>query len=308
MAGYFAALAVIFAGGIIWLEINLPKLAGLTTGILEWCSGLVSMCLAYNGLLKAALLWSAASLIAAGILYSLFRNLPGLLRARRAVRNIPGIVGRRGRGSVFLIRDESVRTAFTHGMLRPRVYVTTGLIKDLTRDELRSVILHEAHHRRSYDPLKLFIATLIRDAFFYLPMGGWLAERHTEGKETAADRSVVERTGDPLTLAGAIVKVAVSGGGAGLGLSAPASISGSGPVEKRVRRLVEGVTPGRRGPGIKNLSRSVVTAAFLAVSLILPVTSSAYDPGRCDMDHCSVHMTELGKDCKTHCKISGHKA
>ena len=51
--------------------------------------------------------------------------------------------------------------AVTHGLVRPRVAVSTGLIEALDASELTAVLVHERHHLRRRDPLRLLIERLL---------------------------------------------------------------------------------------------------------------------------------------------------
>lgn len=166
--------AILLIFGVAWLAFSLPGLVGLTGSALEWCRGAWSFCLAYSSVAGLVAFWTGAALFASGLAWGGVRSAVRLLKARRAVAGLPLLdTG----SSVVLIRDDSVKAAFTHGFIRPRVFISTGLIRALSRDELFSAALHEAHHRRRRDPLRFFAAAFIRDAFFYLPVAGWLADR-----------------------------------------------------------------------------------------------------------------------------------
>jgi len=291
-----AALILFLSGSIIWLGVNAPQLVALTADLLEWCRVLLMSCMSYAPLAWAAVMWASIAAIGGGLLYAVVKNGAGLLRSRMALRRLPVA---RGGGTVALVLDDSLSLAFTHGIFRPRVYVSTGLLKSLTRDEVRAVLLHEASHRRGRDPLKFLLAAFVRDAFFFLPVGGYIERLFQVEKERAADDSAVERTGDPLTLAGAILKVAISGSGL---RAAPVSIRGTGSVEGRVRRLVEGAEGGEKGPGAMAVATSVLVTLFLFVSLVVPVTAS-FNPGTCAADHCDTHAEAVGTGCATHCDL-----
>lgn len=288
---------ILLASACLWLYLSVPYLVGLTTTLLEWCSGLMDLCVSFVPVAATVLMWGAALVLAGGIIYSLARSVSGALRGRRALGRLPLLdTG----GTVVLIRDERLKTAFTCGLLRPRIYVSTGLVRSLSRDELRSVILHEAHHRRVMDPLRAFAASTLRDAFFYLPIGGWLAGLAHRGGELAADRAVVEKTGDPLGFAETLVKVAVMG----LAGEVPAravGLSGRSPIEERVRTLLGEAPKGPKGPGTRAIAASAFAGVLLMLAMTLPLMASSYEPGGCTMERCSMHSAEMGPECTDHC-------
>jgi Zn-dependent protease with chaperone function len=71
-------------------------------------------------------------------------------------------------GDVLVIEDEFPR-AFCAGLLRPRVYVSSGAVALLDEHALRAVLLHERHHMRRHDPLRLAAGRAIARALFFAP-------------------------------------------------------------------------------------------------------------------------------------------
>lgn len=53
----------------------------------------------------------------------------------------------------YRVIDEPTEQAMTLGLVRPKILVTTGLIRRLRGSELLSVLRHEQAHARGYDPL-----------------------------------------------------------------------------------------------------------------------------------------------------------
>lgn len=300
----FPLVALIFflSGSLLWLGVNAPHLVDLTAGVLEWCRVLMLSCISYAPLAGAAVLWVSIAAIGGGVLYAVVKNGAGLLRSHMALSRLP--VSYRG-GTVALVLDDSLKLAFTHGILRPRIYISTGLVKSLTRDELAAVLLHEACHRRGRDPLKFLLASFVRDAFFYLPVSGCIVRFFQSEMEMAADDSAVQRIGDPLVLAGAILKVALAGGGMRVPAPVSVSIRGTGSAERRVRRLVEGTDEREKGPGPAAVASSVLVTLLLFLGLVIPATAS-FNPGTCTIDHCDTHVENAenaGEGCATHCDV-----
>lgn len=58
---------------------------------------------------------------------------------------------------VRVVRD-SKAVALTHGLLRPRIVVSTGLLRRCSETELRAILEHEAEHVRRRDPLRTLVA------------------------------------------------------------------------------------------------------------------------------------------------------
>jgi Zn-dependent protease with chaperone function len=58
--------------------------------------------------------------------------------------------------------------AFCAGLLRPRVYITTGSLERLDEAALAAVLEHERHHARRRDPLRLASGRVLSRALFFL--------------------------------------------------------------------------------------------------------------------------------------------
>jgi hypothetical protein len=294
-----AIIAILFiASTVVWLGISVPHLVGFTTSLIEWCRSIFELCMSYSSVVTGIFLWTGVVALGGGVLYAVLKGGLSLLKSYRGIRRLP--LSDRGL-SLALIKDDSVKVAFTHGLIRPKIYVSTGLLNSLTRDEIRAVLLHEIHHKKNRDPLRFFLVTLLRDTFFYLPIGGYITKRLHAMKERAADDAVVKRTADPFAFAETLLKVARFGADMSLGIARIASIRGSGSVEGRIRRLVEGREGREERPRFRVIFLSVLVAATLLLSVSLPLSSSTRDPGSCDMGHCSTHVETIGNSCRVHC-------
>src|SRR3972149_3541708 len=178
-----AIIALLFAVSIVaWLGISIPHLIGFTASVAQWCRGIFELCLSSSSVVAPILLWTGTAALGGGLLYGLIKGGLSLLKSYRAIRRLP--LADRGL-SVALIRDESVKVAFTHGLIRPKIYISTGLLNSLTREEARRVLYHEIHHKKNRDPLRFFLATMLRDTFIYLPIGGYITRRLHAVKERA---------------------------------------------------------------------------------------------------------------------------
>ena len=133
-----------------------------------------------------------------------------------------------------LIADETV-AAFTVGLVRPRVVVTTGLLVALDDEQLGAVLRHEAAHAERMDPLRRLVAHVAQGWTFFLPYAGHLRQRIVLGMELAADRSAVHHHGRR-SVAAALIRLAAV---------APVVVGfGAGPMlEARVRQLETGAEP-----------------------------------------------------------------
>ena len=84
--------------------------------------------------------------------------------------------------------------AFCAGLIQPRIYLTTGLVESLEREEIDAVVRHEAAHAEAYVPLKALVARLFARTFFWLPALRDLESSYTLTAELAADEAAIRAT------------------------------------------------------------------------------------------------------------------
>ncbi len=130
--------------------------------------------------------------------------------------------------------------AFTYGIWRPRIVVSTGLVETVTSEELVAVLHHEDSHVRNRDPLKVLALRTWAAAFFLLPVVGSLFDRILDRQELKADRAAVRACGVS-PVAGALLK-AVGQPAAGHG-TALAALGGPALLEARITQLETGHGP-----------------------------------------------------------------
>lgn len=271
-----------------WAAYAFPGILSLTAGALEACQSLLVRCVEFVSLAKLFFIWSGALLVGAGLVYAAFRTGLNILRVRKAISALP--IKYRGK-NIALITDDSLKTAFTCGLLRPRIYISTGLLRGLEKDELRAVFLHELKHKKGCDPLRFLLIGFARDAFFYLPAVKHLAFFARLKKEHEADDRAATATG-PISLASAMIKVAREGA-----LYA-ALADNTEQVTGRVRRLLEGRQTRMKVPA-KAVVMSAVVSAALLLSLSMPIYAGA-KAHECTLDRCEAHA-DMVEGCREHC-------
>jgi Zn-dependent protease with chaperone function len=168
-------------------------------------------------------------------LYALVRAVGsiglGVSAHRRINTRMPVLEQRQLAGRQVLVVPGRRPLAFCAGLLRPRVYVSTGALQCLGDDELAAVVAHEAHHAARRDPLRILIARAIGDAYSL----GALPRREQALAELAADAAVV-RTRGAAPLASALLAFDA----AGIAPERVDRLVGEGPREEIPRTLVAG--------------------------------------------------------------------
>ncbi len=154
--------------------------------------------------------------------------------------------------------------AFTGGLLRPRIFLSTRLLETLSEDDLQVVVLHEAHHQRSKDPLKSLAVSFVSDFLFFLPVSRFLKRVFLLETEIAADVRSVERTGDATDVAGVLLKTSKLEG-----------VHASwffDPTTERIKRLLG--EQARIVPTFKTIVLAGVLLALTAVITLVPLKKS----------------------------------
>jgi Zn-dependent protease with chaperone function len=147
--------------------------------------------------------------------------------------------GRSGVGEAICL-DDPASSAFCAGLLRPRVYVTSGMVTALADEELAAVLVHEAEHARRRDPLRRLSARAAADVLFWLPLVGWWSGRRLEDAELAADRAAIDRVGRTQLARALRATAVVAAAGVGARFD--------GAAAARVSQLLGDPLPRRRPP------------------------------------------------------------
>jgi beta-lactamase regulating signal transducer with metallopeptidase domain len=217
--------------------------------------------------LTALLLFGGATLLAwflrfVWIAASSARHLQGLSRQDLPVQ-LKEAVEQVGASAVRCLAA-NLPMAFCAGVLRPTIFVTSGLVDHLRDDELKAVLVHEDYHCRRRDPLRYALRHAAAEAFFYLPLLSWWDGYQRENAELRADLSALHSTGRR-PLAGALWAVA--------GSSAPDGVAAfQGAAELRAAQVLGDPIPPRQ-PSIGTwLASAVGVLAMLGLTFCLSQT------------------------------------
>jgi len=88
---------------------------------------------------------------------------------------------------VKVIQDEKP-LAFCLGFFRPKIYLSTSLIKLMNRYELEAIILHEKYHLLKKDNILLVVVSFIRQFFILFPIFIDFFDSLIKAREVQADR------------------------------------------------------------------------------------------------------------------------
>ncbi len=168
---------------------------------------------------------------------------------------------------VVLVRSAEP-CAFCYGLLRPRICVTTALVRRLTQPELEAVLLHEKYHLEQRDPLKVAAGRVVVAGLFFLPVLRGLFDRYLLAKELAADDRAVRGQGRRRSLASAMEKLLTLGGSASPALLRDAA--GVGLINHRIDYLLGEGTSSWDEPTLPAIAASLLVLALGAALLLVP--------------------------------------
>lgn len=154
--------------------------------------------------------------------------------------------------------------AFTAGFIKPRIYVSQGLVDGLSENELSAVIRHESRHRESKDPLKGLLISFVADLLFFLPVSRLLKHAYHLAEEMTADARSVGSSAEASDLAASLLRVRqLSGAGASMFFD---------PVLARAKNLTG--EPSRISVPFKRLALAVIFLALSAFVVLVPMRKS----------------------------------
>jgi hypothetical protein len=177
--------------------------------------------LTYPAVNAAAVALLALAVLGAAVLVVTLRAAARQVRAhRRLLRALPAGRALPGHPDVRVL-DVGMPLAFCAGWLRPRVYVSAGVLERLSERELQAVLAHEYQHGALRDPLRLAVSQVLCQALFFLPVLRSLHATYEDAAELTADAAAREAAGGATgPLASAMLALGQSDAGVVTGISA----------------------------------------------------------------------------------------
>lgn len=144
-----------------------------------------------------------AGFVAVRAVQALGRALRGLLRSRSTSRTLSEAAATNAAG--IRVLPSPGPDAFVLGLLRPKLFVSRGLLS-LPRDAQRIVLAHERAHVERRDPLRHLVATAVLG--FHLPgIASILRRRLQVAAEMAADAQAADTCCDGAKVADVLVRL-----------------------------------------------------------------------------------------------------
>ncbi len=252
---------------------------------------------------KMTLAYMGLAFLSYGLAEAVINLIAGLRKVKNLTSQLKIIKRMRYRNSYVNIFDsDNLLAAFTMGILKPEIYISSGMWKSLKEDEMSSVLIHEEHHAVEKDPLKIVVVRFIADVFFFVPLMRYLIRKFEEAMEKSADDEVKRQGMDELSLASALLKVQKNGG-AILPVASFADIDSQSLIESRVVRLIKPEEEKRFRIPKKIISVTALIYLILLISAFtLPENLLSKKSGECihaeEHTSCSQMSPE---ECRKHC-------
>ena len=161
-------------------------------------------------------------------------------------------VGRR----VRLLQSAIVESPLVVGVVKPIIIFPTGLLTQLSPEQIEAVLIHELAHICRHDYLVNLVQVAIDTLLFYHPATWWISSRIRSERENCCDDMVIKITRERTIYVTALAVIAESR------MTLAPAASGA-PLLPRIRRLL-GVSDHRR-------QNSLVSIIIFAIPLILGV-------------------------------------
>jgi len=195
----FGGLALLGSGWVLWHVVEGSPMSA--NDLLQACRDVIG-----DALLSSLLVLALLAVLLIATVRALRATARQLVVSRRFVSKGNELDEISLEGVRVRLLDDPRPHAFCAGLLRPRVYLSTGAWAALTPSELRAVLVHEEHHVRQRDPLRLLLAQVASEALFFLPIMRRARRRYADLAEIAADEAAVSSTGGPGPLAAAMLR------------------------------------------------------------------------------------------------------
>lgn len=207
LAGLVAAVIALVVP--LWLAFAMTPDSHPVNRLLEACQqGVRRGPFVVVGYAAVALLTSWATVVLVRLTWRGASELVAIRRQARSLARGSEAIELCTAGEALSVRLLAIdgAVAFSAGLLRPRIYVSTGLLRRVSGPELEATLLHERAHVRRRDPLRCWLVELGVWSLWF-PGTSWLGFAHRAARESRADTLTARAMGDDRPLLRALFKV-----------------------------------------------------------------------------------------------------
>lgn len=106
-----------------------------------------------------------------------------------------------------IVIKSNEKFAYCLGIKNSKIYISTGLIAQLSKREIKAVLLHEKYHLENHDTSILIIASVVQYLFPFFPLFSDLIKRYRIEREIMADRFAIHHLGESSALISVLKKL-----------------------------------------------------------------------------------------------------
>ncbi len=141
------------------------------------------------------------------IVYKVSKFRKSLSRSISINPTFPAIAKTLNLSDKIVVLREDKPAAFCFGTRKPKIYITTGLIKIINKKELKIVLLHEKYHLEHNDNLVLLLATIAESLFPFFPVLSDIIRIYKTDRELLADQAAIQGGSDKRNLSSILKKL-----------------------------------------------------------------------------------------------------
>ncbi|MDP2684341.1 MAG: M56 family metallopeptidase [bacterium] len=161
---------------------------------------------------------TAVALVTLFVIYALFQILKNIIVTKQYINNIlinkiklsskvKDISRSIGINNQIVEINSEIPEIFCFGFIKPTICISSGLIQQVSKNQLRAILLHEKNHLMSYDPLKLCVANTLRKSLFFIPGIKKLIDYFIVNLELSADERATNNFKEIKPLGSALLKI-----------------------------------------------------------------------------------------------------
>ena len=206
------------------------------------------------------------------------------------------------KNKVFVFK-KSYPSAFCFGFWKPKIYLSTGLVKILSRSELEAVVRHEKYHLENKDAFVFLLSSMAQILLPFFPLISDISKKYRIQNEMAADEAAVVGMREAKSLVSVLKKLVAYEPKRSLALAL--SLADWNTLEFRIKRLLNKKIESKKIP-VGSILISVISWLILGALAFTPVealdndlhsyyTCSSYDNQKYKSKPYSSYSSDRGR-------------
>lgn len=182
-------------------------------------------------------------------------------------RNINKLIRKLNLSKKVVIISSQEKFAYCLGIMNSSIYLSTGLIAELTLSEIEAVLRHEQYHLERHDTFTMMVASVAYSLFPFFPLLGDLIKKYRIEREILADNFAIQHLGNSKPLISALTKLLITPQTKTVALAA---IADSDTLEPRILSLMN-KPYSKRQFRLKHVFATLLSAFIIGFLLMSPV-------------------------------------